>query len=1004
MSGLSGITLAGVRLGPVVGRGGMGRVYAARHERTGRALAVKIPLARLARDPTFRAAFEREALIMARLNHPALVRVHDVGEVPGRRLPFLVMDWCDGGDYGAFRPRRWSDLRDVLRDALDGLAHLHARDLFHRDLKPTNLLRPERSGLPRARVADFGLAWDRRGGGSGRTGTVGWRAPEQVLATGEIGPWTDLWALGACAHAWLTGRPPRADDAPAAALDPIARVTDPPPGTPSAFPDWLSWLLHVDPDLRPPSAAAAREALRALDPDAPPRPRSVPMPAFVDLGATLAGRREVAVAGRSSELEWIAAQVATTAGPRARITGVALVGPPGVGRHTLARAAAREAHVAFGASVRPLDASVLAAEALPDVRDAPARALLARAASGDADLLTHLTAVRLAVRRLAARGPVVLLALDPGAGPPLLPAALLTEADPLPAAVIAVSTATPAGGAWRPLAVGPLSDDAVRQLLRSVVALEPAVAERIVAQAEGRAGLALGLLRGLLEAGRLAPGRSGLRVADAAPWPVPDVWRERVRRLASDRSEEELRRLAVVGRAGPGFEGTAAAAALGLTDPAPLRRELVRAGLLAPGGTAGPRFGSPTARGGFVHPSVGPLLAALAPPRDKARLARACAPYVSDPIARARTLAEGGDPNAAVRCLADVVADALRRGAFGTVHRAIPVLSAILDDAGRGPCDPDRARTRLWAAQAGLEQGDDPGEALAALAGADQPADVRAEALVSSAALLHGRGRSDEALDTLARAEEVAAGLTNRDLREDLEARVHLRHGEILQDVGRFAEARPAFAQAAARWRALGRPATEGEAWHARATLGLRTRDWAAAAADLAEAERAFAAAGEPWHTALLPNTRAEILRAQGDLAGAEEGYRRSFAAYEHLGSARRFFPLANLGLVLTAQGRHEEARQALQAALDGFHHRRILQFEAAMHASLLPALLALGDGAAFDAHLAAAEGLLATTGYVDADVATSLAAAVEGLAPGPRRARVDGLRRAQEERLRADR
>ena len=149
------------RLGPVLAHGGMSTVHRATDTRLDRPVAVKVMDPRLAADPVFRARFEREARSAARIDHPAVVDVHDQGICvlgDGEPVVFLVMELVEGGT-----------LRDVLRAAgalpvpaavavlvpvLDGLTQAHRRGLVHRDVKPENVL-ISRTG--EVKVADFGL-------------------------------------------------------------------------------------------------------------------------------------------------------------------------------------------------------------------------------------------------------------------------------------------------------------------------------------------------------------------------------------------------------------------------------------------------------------------------------------------------------------------------------------------------------------------------------------------------------------------------------------------------------------------------------------------------------------------------------------------------------------------------------------------------------------------------------------------------------------------------------
>ncbi|MCK6490837.1 MAG: protein kinase [Planctomycetes bacterium] len=209
--------LAGVfpRLEPLelLGQGGMGAVYKARQTHLDRLVALKVLSPQLAADPGFADRFTREALALARLSHPHIVALHDVGEAGGWR--YLVMEYVPGATLrqalrtGTFSAREALALVPQLCDALD---YAHAQGVVHRDLKPENILLDAR-GL--ARIADFGLA--KVGGGASdagitRTGqilgTAAYMAPEQMAGSPAIDHRADLYALGVLIYEMLTGELP----------------------------------------------------------------------------------------------------------------------------------------------------------------------------------------------------------------------------------------------------------------------------------------------------------------------------------------------------------------------------------------------------------------------------------------------------------------------------------------------------------------------------------------------------------------------------------------------------------------------------------------------------------------------------------------------------------------------------------------------------------------------------------------------------------------------------
>ena len=194
-----------------IGRGGMGVVYRARQPGLGREVAVKV----LASGPFAARGFvERlrtEAAVLGRLHHPGVVTVHEVGVADGQ--PFLVMELVPGGslaDRVAERPLPPAAAAELMFQVALAIEHAHAAGVWHRDLKPGNILL-DAEGRPR--VTDFGLAklaeTDSGLTLSGQAlGTPGYLAPEQVDSSLHApGPWTDVYALGAVLYHLLTGRP-----------------------------------------------------------------------------------------------------------------------------------------------------------------------------------------------------------------------------------------------------------------------------------------------------------------------------------------------------------------------------------------------------------------------------------------------------------------------------------------------------------------------------------------------------------------------------------------------------------------------------------------------------------------------------------------------------------------------------------------------------------------------------------------------------------------------------
>jgi serine/threonine-protein kinase len=205
----SGATLGAWKLGPLLGRGGMGEVYSAIHVESGSPAAVKLVSLEAEDSPQIVERFRREAEILRRLRHPSIVTLFDVGEHHG--MPYLVMERLSGESLSAIlrRVRRLplSEVRDLVSEIAAGLEHALGHEVVHRDLKPQNLIRLEETG--RWKVLDFGVS--KLGEGATLTrghaiGTPGYMAPEQIRG-GRVDHRADVFALTAVAYRCLSGVP-----------------------------------------------------------------------------------------------------------------------------------------------------------------------------------------------------------------------------------------------------------------------------------------------------------------------------------------------------------------------------------------------------------------------------------------------------------------------------------------------------------------------------------------------------------------------------------------------------------------------------------------------------------------------------------------------------------------------------------------------------------------------------------------------------------------------------
>jgi eukaryotic-like serine/threonine-protein kinase len=291
-----------------VGRGGMGVVYRARDRRLNRQVALKVMLAGQFASPTDRLRFRLEAELAARVQHPNIVQVYEVGlhESP----PFLAMEWVEGcrlADRLDGRPWPVAEAARLVETLARAIHAVHLQGVIHRDLKPANILlqkdevgrtknepkpAPPSSFIPHPssfvpKIADFGLARVVQGdGGLTRTGFVAgtpeYMAPEQ--ARGEVvGPAVDVYALGAILYELLSGRAPFVGDTPMAVVMQAsyktpARLSQLRPGIPRDLEVICLKCLEKEPHQRYLSAADLAGDLECLLGNRPIRARPAGIP------------------------------------------------------------------------------------------------------------------------------------------------------------------------------------------------------------------------------------------------------------------------------------------------------------------------------------------------------------------------------------------------------------------------------------------------------------------------------------------------------------------------------------------------------------------------------------------------------------------------------------------------------------------------------------------------------------------------------------------------------
>jgi WD40 repeat protein/tRNA A-37 threonylcarbamoyl transferase component Bud32 len=280
----AGVVIPGYEVLGELGRGGMGVVYKARQTKLNRLVAVKMILSGAHAGSEERQRFLTEAEAVARLQHPNIVQIHEIGEAGG--YAFFSLEFCPGGPLAAKlngTPLPAQEAARLVEALARAVQAAHEAGVVHRDLKPANVLLLA-DGTPK--ITDFGLA-KKLEGGAGQTasgailGTPSYMAPEQAEGkSGKVGPAADVYALGAVLYELLTGRPPFKA---ATALDTVLQVLSEEPVPPRRLlprlPRDLETIclkcLHKEPRKRYASAADLVADLRRFQEGEPIRARAV---------------------------------------------------------------------------------------------------------------------------------------------------------------------------------------------------------------------------------------------------------------------------------------------------------------------------------------------------------------------------------------------------------------------------------------------------------------------------------------------------------------------------------------------------------------------------------------------------------------------------------------------------------------------------------------------------------------------------------------------------------
>ncbi len=1040
------------------GAGRSGAVWLGAHRASGEPVAIKVLAAAWARDPENLAWLRSELRAVAALDHPGIVRLFDHGEVDeeaARRAggalragcPYLVLEHVAGGSLRerigpAAAPLPWVALQALLLELLHSLAYAHARQVVHRDLKPSNVLLSADEGL-RTKLTDVGIALEPPGDGGvvprdGGTDTARYRAPEQLEGRErDIGPWTDLYALGCLALEATTGQPSFGADP----FEPRAPV-------PVGLVGWLERMVARDPGARYPFAAEAARALVALGAgtamdwaEIPPAPR----PGW--LGSTRArmvGLRTIPLVDREQERGrlWRALSAVHRQG-RAAVT--VLHGPAGSGKSRLARWLCERAHElgvasslgAFhglrgspGDGLAPMLArelrvvglsrgdvqqrveALLRADGVEDPHEWQGLAALVTppaqeeddagpgAVRFDSPVERYVLVLRHLQRR-SRRGPVVVWIDDAQWGQDALHFVeyLLDQQDHDPVPVLVLATVRDSALAERPLeselvarlaaraegarlAVEALAEAHRPALVQAVLGLEPRLTRQVADRSGGNPLFAVQMIGDLVERGQLVSGRAGLQLEAGAALRLPDdlheVWSRRIERHLAARPSADgvaLELAAVLGRDVDAVEW-ARCCALDGEEPAWSLVEELLDGHLARCGPEGPRAGW-----SFVHGMLQESIVRRAREQDRlARHHRTCARMLRerpDPALSARLghhLLAAGEADAAVAPLVRGTEWALERDELDAADLLLDDLERAVEQLA--PAEHDERRGVVWQLRAQL-----------ALRRRDLEAADAWAARAEEQARAHGwtgiRGwAAFVQASCLFERGELTRGLARAGAARNLAAAARdarllgacgAKMGALLSRGGNREQAVGVLLEALSSLQEVGHKVGIGDCMLELAYAAMGAGDLKRARRLVDDAALHLREAGSRSAMAKCLNFQGEIARLQDRLERAERYYRQSRDTYRAISSDQAFLPTANLGLVALAQQRYGEARRHLEEAIERVSALQHRGYEGIFRAGLIPCSAGERDWAALDQHVAAAERTLADANWVDPDTAPAV-------------------------------
>jgi hypothetical protein len=731
------------RIGPyqleeMLGEGGMGTVYAARHVRRGHPVAIKRIRAQRV-GPDAARAFEREVRAVAALDHPHIVRVLDQGDHDG--APWLAMERAVGPLQ---RPADWDGVAAVLDQLLQGVAAAHGAGLLHLDVKASNILvRADGSHL----LTDFGVALLR---GRDAPDAQSWgsppaMAPERFDGRPErCSPATDLYAVGVVAFELVQGAPPfpaatwaeAAHEHRTLPVPPLWPRTPVPPG----FSEWVRTLLAKRPGERFASAADARRHLAAVhargtvvavgghrgpQPSAtlPPTAMGEPVAiAALAVGPVRPARPELpprwptraqraaATPGGLGLLDLLAVPylerpevtdplwaglvcAAEGRGPKHFF----LRGPPGSGRTRAAERFVQQAIAEAGATAlialpdqppgRWLAAPMGLSTGLSAERCAEAVALRIGLPPSHPITWQIVAAAREGVDAIGA----TLALIEQIPGPFVLWADGLDVLSAVahPRVVLVRSGGAPAAGE-QVIDLAPFDVPTTRALLAEWLGLAPDLVTDLADRAEGDLGLAITMVREGVASGRLTPTAHGLSPRDDTPLPLPEASRRLWRAAIPDFPDDQrwaIHRAAVLGPVVPLDAWSRAAPGAPVEA---LRDALVTLGL-AVRTEGGLRWPSAALRAELLDDAAGELAAHHA----------ACAAAVDGRWARGTHLLAAGQLEPALDLLFAEATETIAKGRMVAAARMLRRVEAALDAVGVPAQHLQRAQLALCYANLG---------------------------------------------------------------------------------------------------------------------------------------------------------------------------------------------------------------------------------------------------------------------------------------------------------------